>query len=431
MAVSLGAIATNQPSGALHLAILLLMLVVVTSTEIRGNPSLPIVVRPGIAFAASIVVGSVGAGSLSSHDYVEYISLLAPLAFGASVASIVFTGYEARSLAIRSPGVFRASTATNIAKVLFAVSVFSALFFFAWQGIPALGPDVEQGRVDAAVEGSGYVRLLAYMSIPAAHILFAMRVRWAWISVAVTLMIILALANRSPLLYLFIPLVFILFGQRRIKLTSSRLAVLAATLVGLVGSIGASRIFSQAEFASYAEYRSDIASGNFLGVMLTSLGHYTRVVPENGVLTKALVDDGSLPLQFGSTYFTLFISALPGEQLSLDRLIRSVSSSSFVGGGIPPTLAGEAYVNFGYIGVFAIGFVCVALLKKFSADVAMGVAAPEHQRIFGFAAYGYFFCWIVGSPVAGLAGASTVSLAGALVLVVVKIVAESRGRLEQ
>jgi oligosaccharide repeat unit polymerase len=410
------------PMTGLQVAVTLLLLIVGASLAFRRDTELPFLFRPTPAIAASVIVGSVSAPFLQSADHEQFMILWVCLVAGVILGALltqsggVFRGRDFAS--IDRDALIRASVWVLI------ISAISAMGFFAWQGVPALAGNVEQSRVDAAVQGSGYLRLVAYLGIPAVHMLFAARHRLAVPGLILCLLIILGLANRSPLLYLFVPLLIIFSSQKRIRLNSARILGAVGVAVVLVLSIGTFRVFSQDEFARYDEYRVNIASENYVAVGATTFVQYAQVVADNAVLTKALVDEGAIPLKFGSTYATLFVSAFPGEQLSLDRLIKLESGASFVGGGTPPTLMGEGYVNFGIPGVVGIGVFVVLLLRYWLYRYKQSIDFGDPVLIAASAAvYGYMLCWVVGSPVAGLAGASTFPLAGALVLVLLRALA--------
>lgn len=409
---------SDRPLAGVQAAVSLLLICSAFVSEHGAYRGIPWLVRPAIAISTSTLAAAISTATLSDDDYESYLTLWIVLAAG-MIVSFIFSG---RVRARRKPPVLilRTDAISRWSLMVLAASTLAALIFFATQGVPALSGNVEQSRVDAAVEGTGYFRLVAYMAGPASIALVAVRHRLALPSVITAVLIITGMANRSPYLYLLIPLAFVITETRRFKLSTPKLLLVGAVVASVILGFGTFRIFSQEEFAKYAEYQHAIAANDYLQVALTSLTHYAQVVPENQVLTTRLVDAGSVPLQWGSTYLTLFISALPGEQLSPDRLIRAASGSSFVGGGTPPTLAGEGYMNFGLIGVFVAGFVVVYLLR-FWADRWQQVKDVEQ---FGETArsqaalYGYFLCWVVGTPVAGLAGASTVPLAGAIVLII-------------
>jgi oligosaccharide repeat unit polymerase len=410
-----------QPLMGLQIALSILLVVLCGSLDFARDRDLPFLIRPASAVTASVIVGSIAAPTLGWDQYRDFMILWVCLVIGvilgvlATQSDTLFEGRQFRAI--------DRSLLVRLSKLTLIVSAFSAGAFFAWQGIPALGGNVEQGRVDAAVSGSGYLRLVAYLSIPAVHMLFAARHRLAVPALCFSLLVILGLANRSPLLYLFVPLLLVFGAQKRFRLSSMRIIGAVAIAAVLVLSIGTFRVFSEDQFVRYDEYRVDLSTGNYLGVATTTLTQYAEVVADNAVLTKTLVDEGAIPLKFGSTYITLFISAFPGEQLSLDRLIKQTSGASFVGGGTPPTLMGEAYVNFGIPGVIGIGIFVVGLLRYWSDRYRRSVKFGDPLiRDTTAGVYGYMLCWVVGSPVAGLAGASTLPLAGAILIVLLRSV---------
>ncbi|MET8272469.1 hypothetical protein [Streptomyces sp. NPDC005096] len=303
---------------------------------------------------------------------------------------------------------------------LFRASVVAALLFVAWQGVPILAGNVEGARVEAAASGTGYLRLTAYMAVPAALVLISLRAQRAWVFAVGAGLIVLALANRSPLIYLLIPLALAsgmtaLSPRGRRRLVFGFLA--AATLsVGL----GTFRIASQEEFRSYAEYRTPLAEHDYLEVARISVIHYVEVVAENAVLTYSLAENQQIETKFGSTYFSVLLSALPGEQLTLDREIRLASNSSFIGGGVPPTLAGEGFVNLGWAGVLLVPLVLSWALTVFYRQAARArERAPDsvEARLLTLR-YCYLLTLACVAQVAGLAGASTFPLTAFVVLCV-------------
>jgi oligosaccharide repeat unit polymerase len=294
----------------------------------------------------------------------------------------------------------------------------AALIFFAKAGIPILQQNAEAARVTAASTGTGYFRLLAYMSIPAGLTGFIGTTgRRRLIYVAAPFIITVAVGNRSPLVYLIISIgvaAMARFHGQKMPAKVRGYFILSGLLVaGLIASLGAYRITSGSEFQNYQEYSANLAEDNYLGIAKTALFHYAETVPSNAVLVKRLVDNGDFKLHYGSSYLNLFTSALPGQQLTLDLQIKQVSGKSFVGGGIPPTAVGEGYANFGWIGVLLNGIALglagawVARLVRFSAIAS----APAAWLLVG-----YMTAWCLMSQVSGFVGASTFPMAGFLVL---------------
>ncbi|GIX52050.1 hypothetical protein ACU6VJ_04905 [Sphaerotilus sulfidivorans] len=383
--------------------------------ESKNHDCLPISLRPGVVVAVSIGIASIAGGGLDPVDYNIYMSMwvlqVVGVIFGIFIRDFILIGFPQCDSGSDGGRVVATS------KAIFIFSVISGLIFFVWKGIPMLQSNIEQGRVDAAAEGTGYVRLFAYMSVPSGLALFALTKKWRKIYLILPCLIIAGMANRSPFLYVLSPIIFFYASKNIKKMGNSKIVAAAIFLMTLIVSLGTYRVFSQEEFSSYDEYRVDIANGNVLGVAWTSFSHYARVVADNAVLTKNLVDRGYIDLQYGLSYLILFVTALPGEQLSLDREIKLQSGRDFVGGGTPPTLMGEGYVNFGYFGTFMSGIAIVLLLSYwyrgiYFAKKENNIGAENLSPII----YGYMACWVMMSQVSGFVGASTVPMAGAIVL---------------
>lgn len=391
-------------------AVVALAVVSGTVLAARQGP-LPWFLRPAVVTMLPVTVIGFVAGSLSY----EVEAVVGQLMFVVTAGMVLgmLLGVRGREWAVAPrPG---------LAVALLAVGLAAAAYFFLVSGVPLLAGSVEQGRVDAAASGTGYVRLLAYMTIPAALALVCTGRRAAWLLPVCAGVVVLGLANRSPILYLVMPCVLVLLNVRngaRLRIGWVRQAAFGAAVVAMavaVMGLGAYRIVTQPEYRTYPEYSADLESGNYVAVALTAFAHYARVVPSNAELTKSVIDSGELPMQYGATYVSLLVTALPGPQDTLDQLLRDASGKEFVGGGIPPTLAGEGYANFWWPGVL-LGGVALGWLLVYTSRLATlrGLSAGERRG--GLVLYGYTVAWSIGSHVAGFAGASTFPLAGFLAL---------------
>lgn len=227
-------------------------------------------------------------------------------------------------------------------------------------------------------------------------------------------------ANRSPLVYLIgaIAVGLVLQKDASAPRRSRRGAYRAILAVGAILTVvvggAVMRVVLTPEYQEYDEFSSSLREGEYLDIGVWSLRHYAATVGENAVLTRQLVDEGLLPKAYGSSYLSGLGTALPGEQLTLDLQIKQAAEAAFVGGGIPPTLAGEGYVNFGYLGSFLGGFVVastyVTLARRLARD-----RSPLDPYI-----YGYATVYVGLAQVAGLAGASPLPLLMFLVLLVIR-----------
>lgn len=411
----------TTPASLLRWIAALLMGMVVISMSVTPPAwrHVPAILRPSVLVCAASATATFAASFLDPAVAERLVTLRLLEAIGLGMGLLV-----APVIAGRERG-DRASVGVPLALpklwALFALFLSAGIVFVATQGAPLLAGNIESGRVEAAASGSGYLRLLAYMTVPVAISLYARRAPRAVLAVLLAAGVVVLLANRSPLVYLFGSLVIVRVLMSQTAVPKSRIYAGAALGLLMILALGTFRIFSQDEFQKYDEYRFDLAEANYTAVTITAANAYIRVVGQNEALVRDLYSSGLLETRFGTTYLNLFITALPGEQLSLDREIRLLSGSSFVGGGIPPTLGGEALVNFGLVGVLIVPFLMVlALTTQFQRYYYHGNAVEA-------AVYAYLLIWFSGAQVAGLAGASTVPLAGALVLMLLAHLREDKG----
>jgi hypothetical protein len=397
----------------------------------RDAAAIPHALRPTATLLGSLVVGSVSVSLLTDAEYTTYATMWALQLLGFALGYVAIPSL-ARARIPASASLNPARLAT-LAYGFWVLCALAALAFFKLKGIPALGADVEQARVDASSTGTGYLRLIANMTTPTALLLIAVRHRFAMPVLIATVLLLLGFGNRIPVVYLVFPLVVMAAVTKaplpltRRPITSGAIFGIGALLIVLVGALGTYRIASQKDFANYAEYRKPLADHDYAAVSLIAITHYAAVVPANMVLTKRLVDQGRVPQQWGATYATLFTSALPGRQLSPDLLIKQASGKDFVGGGTPPTLAGEGYMNFRWIGVVTAGLLAMLLARWWGARVeqaARRVSVLDTRVV--AVIFGYVLTWTFVSQVGGLAGAATTPLAGFLTLLALRRLSSGR-----
>lgn len=379
---------------------------------------IPTILRPAPIVFGSLTIASVSAGALSADQYEEYFVLWLLQALGMA-AGFLLTANLTRSStkALRPLSVKRYWSSS---KVCFLLFLLAALSYFATQGVPALQSDLEQARVDAAEGGSGFIRMFAFLLPTATAAAVAIKGwRKTWLLVAIALVIMLGYGNRVPFIYFVFPLAVMVAVTTK-KLGSGRIIAIAASLLGLMGALAAWRVYNTEDMASSYQYRDAVASGDSLAIAWSAISHYTQVVPENAMLVKDVIDSGAMPLQFGSTYFTLFASILPGKQISPDMMLKELNGVQFLGGGIPPTLAGEGYMNFGYFGVFLNALLAMLLLRYWASVVIRmhEIRGTSQTRVVGLI-YGYALTWVCLAQISGFAGSATVSLAGFLLLLAI------------
>lgn len=380
---------------------------------------IPAILRPAPIVFGSLTIASVSAGALGADQYEEYFVMWLLQALGMATGFLLATNLTLSSAQAPRPVLIRRYWFSS--RVIFCLFLLAALAFFATQGVPALQSDLEQARVDAAEGGSGFIRMFAFLLPTATAAAVAIKGwRKTWLLVAITLIVMLGYGNRVPFIYFVFPLAVLLAVTTK-KLGSGRIIAVAASLLGLMGALAAWRVYNTEDMASSYQYRDAVASGDSIAIAWSAITHYTQVVPENAMLVKNVVDSGAMPLQFGSTYFTLFASILPGKQISPDMMLKELNGVQFLGGGIPPTLAGEGYMNFGYFGIFLNALLAMLLLRYWASMViSMSKQQDASQsRVVGLI-YGYALTWVCLAQISGFAGSATVSLAGFLLLLAIR-----------
>ncbi len=70
-----------------------------------------------------------------------------------------------------------------------------------------------------------------------------------------------------------------------------------------------------------------------------------------------LVFPNKTSFQYGKTYLINFIMLRPGPDDDFTLWLKKQIGLSFIGGGVTPTLLGEGYMNFGYVGIFLLPFI--------------------------------------------------------------------------
>lgn len=402
-----------------------LTLLAVAVMRDRTVPVLPLLLRPGtlvliVTIAISLCTQLLSASDLELYDRLQLVQL-------AGMGAALIPRLQAADS--RRGGVFSEGVVYRVSLICFFVCLAAALLFFVGYGVPALAGNVEEARDSAAVHGTGLIRLLAYMTIPLSVLMVAMRGRRVWWSPTIAGLIVLGMGNRSPVVYLGICLLVLIYVGVKHRPSSKWVAGAMLGIFVFLGSVATYRVLSEQTFRQYPQYASLIATHDYAGIAWFSLTHYATVIPQNTVRTVRLVQTGVLHPQYGATYASLFTTALPGKTIPLDRTIKELTGSTFVGGGIPPTLIGEGYVNFGYLGVAGSAFVLLLFVRLAARRLEEAQRGLDRPSVRTWASlYGLLLGWNLFAQIAGAAGASTFINAALLLALGIMWVAFRRRR---
>lgn len=287
---------------------------------------------------------------------------------------------------------------------LWALPALAVLYAFVLSGIPLLSPNPELARFEALAAVGGYVNNLFILIIPACMML-AVLYRTEKLSTrafiaffAAALVLYGLIGFRSRLLYLFVA-VFVAVYYYRYALLGEKISLLRTVLKGaavfavFAGSfayIGYHRLKLSGEVWSYLP--GEMASWQLVVFLL--LAYLRSLTVVMGRTIELAETEGFL---YGQSYIDTLLSPLPGfsPQL-LDEFIKEkLFPAGFKGGGSPPMLIGEAYINFGQAGVavtmLVCGFVLAYLHRRLLRD----------RTLAGLVVFCYFYQFFVVSGLFG------------------------------
>ncbi|MEH7549076.1 O-antigen polysaccharide polymerase Wzy [Neobacillus vireti] len=246
--------------------------------------------------------------------------------------------------------------------------------------------DLEQARVDASVKGGANLRILAsflilsatigFLNINMYKLHFNKSLKLSKIRYILSIIFLLLLGNRSPVYnILFTSFLIFIICKYKGKLKLSKLIPLSVigliAVIAFVGGIGAYRVINTESFSNYPEFRTYLYNEDYLGLSLYVFTHYLSIGFENFMRVLEVVPN-ILNYKLGKSYLEPILTVLPGTQYTLDMQIKMALNQGYLGGGTVPSVMGEAFANFGYLGWFFVPFFSMVILRivyfRFSAN---------------------------------------------------------------
>ncbi|QTI70545.1 O-antigen polysaccharide polymerase Wzy [Gordonia polyisoprenivorans] len=275
-------------------------------------------------------------------------------------------GAVAASLAIptpRPPDVgsrrIRGELDPGILYAVYGTGAFAMIWYwYRAGGIPILEPDVENARL-AALTGGGLPFYLSMLMMVSVWLLCSPACTRTSTGVRCTLvlMTVLLLTStgwRNTVFAFIVVLLMIRQYTRPIRTIS----ILVAGILAILGAvaIGLYRVYSSG-LANYETFQL-LSTGNYGGAISKYLTTYFNAFGLNIGAVYSLFPD-IIPFKGGETIVWNYLALLPGESRQpFDFVLKDAAGQGFAGGGLPPTLIGELYLNFGTSGV-AIGMVII------------------------------------------------------------------------
>lgn len=238
-------------------------------------------------------------------------------------------------------------------KIAISIFIISTLFWvnFIKSNIGLLLADMENGRV-LAMQGNGKSIYFIYLSMLAVWILFDGYINYRNIKTKAIVLIVLfttfmlfTLGFRSRIAELF--LVMIIIYNNKYKLPLKKLINFG--LIGVLGMLGLYyiRIIISGDDTATMKHLLD----NMMEVNNINLSYIFRRFPNY------------VPFQNGYTYIINFLMLKPGPDVDFTLWLKEALNIQFNGAGVTPTIIGEFYINFGYIGIY-IGMFIMGMLCK-------------------------------------------------------------------
>lgn len=233
------------------------------------------------------------------------------------------------------------------AKSLLILSLIANIIFFIKNKNVLFSGNLENGRI-AALSGNGLILQIMNFSNIGICILFELFLekKYKLSKLILILMVFMPLTLlrgfRSSILALII--VFMLMYNKKYGLKINKIIRYGIIMIILVGGLQV--------------IRSNMSGGNmkFIDSLVIAL--------KNGSINLNYVFQRfgrNIPFQHGYSYLVNIKMLMPGPDLDFTLWLKELMGISFNGGGITPTLIGEFYLNFGYLGVY-IGAIITALI---------------------------------------------------------------------
>lgn len=236
--------------------------------------------------------------------------------------------------------------------ILFFIGGFFWLIFIIKNGgeIPFLADDVENFRIEAR-KGVGGITILSSILLTYSGTILAMNNRLnptlKLIIIFLTFFLILSFGNRGPaIMYLLILFIgYVLYKKIKIKMIYPIMGF--SVLYFLVVLLGAYRMNAKADL--WTKFGLTIGWRPFVNIKNVDL-----------LLNKY---DNFL---YGYGYWIDLYVLMPGYSPNLGTWLKEYMGLSFDGGSITATIIGEAYVNFGYYGVYLYPLLVTTILLFFA-----------------------------------------------------------------
>ncbi|QJC51114.1 O-antigen polysaccharide polymerase Wzy [Paenibacillus albicereus] len=382
----------GRSSGLIAVVIFVSILSMLTAEAIAGSPLQSILIL-FVLLSLAVTIFGVTKG-IMTRKFIDFMSpyILFPMMYliiyapgtnevlntnpelGSKLLTLVILGFVmfllgafmASSLFLKSPerGTLNDSR-TNYKKVIKLFYVIGGMFMLLYWaksgGPPILHSDLENSRV-ASLSGNGIPFHMSLLMSVAIWFLFIKTEKFtfkkSFIPLFMTILLLMSTGWRSTAVALIFVALAIYHYKRPISL--GRLGGIGALIISLIAGLGLLRIRSS---NSKFVLNDMMAQGDYFGAFIQYLYNYPVVFGKD-ILSAVIsqLPNSAMPLQYGKTFFWNFQTMIPGNDAQpFDFILKVALRRGFDGGGLPPTLLGDLYINFStagiVLGMLILGFI--------------------------------------------------------------------------
>ena len=254
----------------------------------------------------------------------------------------------------------------NAKIVLFISYAFAIIYLF--KNLSYILQDMENNRV-SAMTGNGIIIYFAYAMIPATCILYYChinnnKIKNIWLYIIIDIILLMMFGFRSRVMEIVVLCIMIRDNYKKIKMKT--LVKIGTSLILLVALLQVLRTILSSDGMNILNSIS-----NTMNVSSLNLTYIFNAFPEK------------INYQYGYSDIMNFLHLLSEYSLVVTMWLKEILNVEFNGGGLTPTIIGEFYLNFGFIGVM-IGMVLTGVICKLVDNTYQNTKQPILYLIFIF-----------------------------------------------
>lgn len=230
------------------------------------------------------------------------------------------------------------------------VSILANAIFIFQNRASLFSGNLENNRIEAMAT-NGFILLLTGFNFIGIGLLYNVSFvktkvkKYVLIIIAISVIFSIMRGSRSSIIKIFILMFFIRNLKKPFSIKQVVHAVLAIVVLIVILQIARSAMSNK--------------SGNFIGALLNTF----EVGSFNYNFVYVTFPEKE-PFQWGYTYLINIIMMKPGNDPDFTLWLKEKTGTEFAGGGLTPTIIGESYLNFGFLGIIIIMYLTGILGNK-------------------------------------------------------------------